>query len=71
MKVDLKGIDEKTLEKVGQDGYFTREKKQDKSGEEAFFKQGEKPEVSTIVIFYGVEGVAGDVGDTRKSKELR
>lgn len=46
VKVDLKGIDEKTVEKVGGEGYFTREKKQDKAGEEAFFKQGEKPEVS-------------------------
>lgn len=44
-KVELKGIDEKTVEKVGKEGYFTREKKHDKSGEEAFFKQGEKPEV--------------------------
>jgi len=45
LKVNLKGIDEKTVEKVGEEGYFTREKKQDKKGEEAFFKQGEKPEV--------------------------
>lgn len=45
-KVDLSGIDEKTVEKVSEEGYFTREKKQDKQGEEAFFKQGEKPEVS-------------------------
>lgn len=45
LKVELKGIDEKTVEKVGEEGYFTREKKQDKKGEEAFFKQGEKPEV--------------------------
>lgn len=44
-KVELKGIDDKTVEKVGEEGYFTREKKQDKKGEEAFFKQGEKPEV--------------------------
>lgn len=44
--VDLKGIDEKIVEKVGGEGYFSREKKQDKKGEEAFFKQGEKPEVS-------------------------
>ena len=48
MKVDLKGIDEKTVEKVGEEGYFTREKKHDKKGEEAFFKQGEKPEVRTV-----------------------
>ncbi|KAL8687048.1 MAG: hypothetical protein Q9218_006672 [Villophora microphyllina] len=44
VKVDLKGIDEKVVEKVGEEGYFTREKKNDKVGEEAFFKQGEKPE---------------------------
>lgn len=48
-RVDLKGIDQKTVEKVGGEGYFTREKKQDKKGEEAFFKQGEKPEVSSDV----------------------
>ena len=44
-KVELKGIDEKVVGKVGGEGYFTREKKGEKSGEEAFFKQGEKPEV--------------------------
>ena len=53
-KVDLSGIDEKTVEKVSGEGYFTREKKQDKQGEEAFFKQGEKPEVSgRLFIDYG------------------
>jgi large subunit ribosomal protein L6e len=45
-KVELEGIDEKTVEKIGEEGYFTREKKQAKDGEETFFKQGEKPEVS-------------------------
>lgn len=47
-KVELKGIDEKTLEKVAEPDYFTKDKKSDKEkkGEEAFFKQGEKPEVS-------------------------
>ena len=47
-KVELKGIDEKVVEKVGAEGYFTREKKGETSGEEAFFKQGEKPEVSIL-----------------------
>jgi len=47
VKVDLKGIDEETVERVGKAGYFEKEKKQDKKGEEAFFKQGEKPEVRT------------------------
>ncbi|KAI4270552.1 MAG: hypothetical protein L6R38_007103 [Xanthoria sp. 2 TBL-2021] len=48
VKVDLKGIDEKVVEKVAEEGYFTREKKNDKVGEEAFFKQGEKPEKKKI-----------------------
>ena len=47
-KVELKGIDEKVVEKVAGEGYFSREKKGEKSGEEAFFKQGEKPEVSDL-----------------------
>ncbi len=46
-KVDVSGLDEKTLEKVSEVDYFTKEKKSQKGkGEEAFFKQGEKPEVS-------------------------
>lgn len=45
-KVDLKGVDSKALEKVSGDSYFAREKKSKKEkGEEAFTKQGEKPEV--------------------------
>ena len=44
--MDLKGIDEKVVEKVGEDGYFTRDKAENKKGEEQFFAQGEKPEVS-------------------------
>ncbi|KAL8771130.1 MAG: hypothetical protein Q9209_003301 [Squamulea sp. 1 TL-2023] len=48
VKVDLKGIDDKVVEKVAEEGYFTREKKNDKVGEEAFFKQGEKPEKKKV-----------------------
>ena len=44
-KVDLKGLDVKTVEKVSEAGYFSKEKKGEKKGEDAFFKQGEKPEV--------------------------
>ena len=47
-RVDLKGVDEGTIEKVATEGYFAREKgkdKKDKKGEEEFFAQGEKPEV--------------------------
>lgn len=43
--IDLKGVDASVVEKAGKDGYFTAEKKKEKAGEEAFFKQGEKPEV--------------------------
>ena len=45
-KVELKGVDEKVITKVGEEGYFTRDKAQQKKGEEQFFSQGEKPEVS-------------------------
>jgi large subunit ribosomal protein L6e len=45
-KVALKGVDDKTLEKISEPNYFTKEKKSEKAKtEEAFFKQGEKPEV--------------------------
>ncbi|MCJ1372343.1 hypothetical protein MMC20_003567 [Loxospora ochrophaea] len=47
-KVDLKGIDQQTVEKVSGEGYFTKDKKEQKKGEEAFFKQGEKPEKKTV-----------------------
>jgi large subunit ribosomal protein L6e len=45
-KIDLKDVDSKVLEKVSGESYFAREKKSKKEkGEEAFTKQGEKPEV--------------------------
>ncbi|KAL2051747.1 hypothetical protein ABVK25_007903 [Lepraria finkii] len=42
-KVELKGIDEKVVEKVGEEGYFTRDKAENKKGEDQFFRQGEMP----------------------------
>lgn len=46
-KVDLSGIDSSALERVSGAEYFSREKKSKaQKGEEAYFKQGEKPEVS-------------------------
>lgn len=50
-KVDLKGVDTKVVDKASQDGYFTKDKRDGKKekGEEAFFKQGEKPEVRRLV----------------------
>ncbi|KAL9127494.1 MAG: hypothetical protein Q9217_003650 [Psora testacea] len=47
-KVELRGIDEKVVEKVGDEGYFTREKAQQKKGEDQFFSQGEKPEKKQV-----------------------
>jgi ribosomal protein L14E/L6E/L27E len=45
-KVDISGLDQKTLDKIASPEYFAREKKSRKQkGEEAFAKQGEKPEV--------------------------
>lgn len=38
-------MDAKVLEKVSEDGYFTKDKATRKPGEDSFFKQGEKPEV--------------------------
>lgn len=48
--MELKGIDDKVVEKVADEGYFTRDKATQKQGEEQFFKQGEKPEVSTSLL---------------------
>lgn len=45
MKVDLAGIDEAKVEEISRPKYFTAEKAKEKAGEEAFFKQGEKPQV--------------------------
>lgn len=48
--IDLSGIDKAALEKVSKPDYFAREKKsQSERSEEAFFKQGEKPEVQSCV----------------------
>jgi len=47
-KVDLKGVDSKLVEKVAKPEYFAREKGSSKKGEDAFFKQGEKPEKKEI-----------------------
>jgi len=47
-KVDLSGIDSAKVEEISQPKYFTAEKAKQKAGEEAFFKQGEKPEKKQI-----------------------
>ncbi|KAF2671980.1 60S ribosomal protein L6 [Microthyrium microscopicum] len=42
--VNVKGIDKDLLKKLSGSEYFAREKSEKKTGEEAFFKQGDKPE---------------------------
>lgn len=51
LKVDVSGLDTKKIEEIAQPKYFTAEKAKQKAGEEAFFKQGEKAEVSTCLLF--------------------
>ena len=54
-KVDLKGVDTKKVDEVGAPKYFTGEKSKEKAGEDAFFKQGEKPQVC-------YQFLAGEIG---------
>ncbi|RAH87545.1 60S ribosomal protein L6 [Aspergillus japonicus CBS 114.51] len=46
-RIDISGVDAQTVEKVSAADYFTKEKKAEKKTEEAFFKQGEKPQVAS------------------------
>jgi len=46
-KVDIGGCDSKKLEAASDPSYFVGNKEKDKTSEEAFFKQGEKPKVGT------------------------
>lgn len=50
-RVDISGVDAKTLEKTSAPGYFTKDKKAEKKTEEAFFKQGEKAEVRILLEY--------------------
>ncbi|KAF2248624.1 60S ribosomal protein L6-B [Trematosphaeria pertusa] len=43
-KVDLSGVDDGVMKKASEAGFFTKDKPTKKPGEDAFFKQGEKPE---------------------------
>lgn len=45
-RVPLEGLDSAAIDKVSKPEYFAREKSSKGKGEEAFFKQGEKPQVS-------------------------
>lgn len=56
-KIDVSGVDTAVIDKVSQEGYFTKDKADKKKGEEAFFKQGEKAEVSRDELFRCVKMV--------------
>ncbi|KAI0176282.1 ribosomal protein L6e-domain-containing protein [Hypoxylon sp. FL1284] len=47
-QVDLKGIDQSKVEEVAKAQYFVQDKAKNKASEEAFFKQGEKPQKKEI-----------------------
>jgi large subunit ribosomal protein L6e len=47
-RVDVSGVDSKAIEKISAPEYFTKEKSKEKKTEEAFFKQGEKPEKKKV-----------------------
>lgn len=51
-KVDLSGVDTGKIDEVAAPKYFTAEKAKEKAGEEAFFKQGEKPEVRLFGLYH-------------------
>jgi large subunit ribosomal protein L6e len=48
LKVDLDGLDLAKVDEIAQPKYFIGEKEKEKAGEEAFFKQGEKPQKKEI-----------------------
>ena len=52
--VDISAVDSKTLEKVSAKDYFTKDKASEKKSEEAFFKQGEKPQVCSTMVGHWV-----------------
>ncbi|KFA62673.1 hypothetical protein S40285_06989 [Stachybotrys chlorohalonatus IBT 40285] len=47
-KVDVSGLDQKKVEEISQPKYFTADKAKEKAGEDAFFKQGEKPQKKEV-----------------------
>ena len=49
-RIDVSGLDSKKIDEISQPKYFVGEKEKEKAGEEAFFKQGEKPTVGCATI---------------------
>ncbi|PHH54640.1 60S ribosomal protein L6-B [Ceratocystis fimbriata CBS 114723] len=48
MKVDLAGLDQAKVDEISSAKYFTADKESQKAGEEAFFKNGEKPQKKEV-----------------------
>ena len=46
--VDLTGVDAKKIDEIAAPNYFTGDKAKEKANEEAFFKQGEKPQKKAV-----------------------
>ena len=67
--VNVGNLDEKVVEKVSGDDYFAREKKDKKKGEDAFFKQGEKAEVSLAPIATNLEIATANDDSKKKAQE--
>ena len=47
-KIDVSGLDQKKISEIAESKYFSRDKASDKATEDAFFKQGEKPQKKEI-----------------------
>jgi len=58
-KVDLAGVETKKIDEVAEPKYFTADKVKEKAGEEAFFKNGEKPQVRVYGMDLRVGGTTG------------
>jgi len=61
-KVDISGLDEKKVDEISQPKYFTADKTKQKAGEDAFFKQGEKPEKKKVASARASDQKAVDQG---------
>ena len=48
--VKLDGVDDKLMGKLSEDQYFTQARDKKEKGQDAFHKQGEKPEVSQSLV---------------------
>ena len=69
-KVDISGVDAKIIDKVAEPKYFTADKTKEKAGEEAFFKNGEKPQVRWQHRHPSLRGNGnGTIGLTRFTEE--